>query len=227
MRRTYAILWAGVGTVSLVLSACGGSSAVDIGERNGPDGGTGGAAGSGNSGTAGGTTTGHAGTSSTSSGPGSGGTTGAGGATTGAAGATTGAAGTTGASGSAGGKGGSAGAGNGGGAGGKPPQDSGVVDASDCGALRAEVQKTLAEAQKCIPSGAGVPVQCKDVLKGLCCDEPVNSKDSPEGMAYQQALDRYNAAHCATACPAVVCPVSMRTVCMPSSVSAGVCVFAP
>jgi hypothetical protein len=68
--------------------------------------------------------------------------------------------------------------------------------------------------------------QCKDVLKSICCPEVVNSKDSPEGMAYQEALDRFNAAHCVVPCPAIAC-IMGHGVCMASSVSAGQCVLMP
>jgi hypothetical protein len=86
------------------------------------------------------------------------------------------------------------------------------------------VTKTLVEAQKCSPI---LPVvQCTDVVKGLCCPEPVNSKDSPETKAYLEALDRVNAAHCTVGCPAVVCP-SGHTTCQASAGSAARCVFGP
>jgi hypothetical protein len=125
-----------------------------------------------------------------------------------------------------GGHAGASGAGGSSGGSGGGPHDSGVADASDCNALVAEVNRTLIEAQKCSPTV--VTPQCKDVLKGICCDEPVNSKDSMESVVYQAALDRYNAARCQTACPAVVCPgPGTPTKCVVANATAGQCRFGP
>jgi hypothetical protein len=59
----------------------------------------------------------------------------------------------------------------------------------------------------------------------VCCDVPVNSKDSPEGMAYQQAIDQFKTAHCAVPCPAIVC--LPHATCMGSAGAAGQCVPTP
>jgi hypothetical protein len=244
MRRTYWVSWVG-GIVGVVLSACGGSE-VDIGERNFPDGGHGGAGGAGSSTTTASTTTGQAGSHDTTTGPGTGGSAGSGNATGGSAGtggnpgSTTGGAGTNGGGGAGGGSsggagaagsggsragnGGSAGAGGGNGTGGRP-QDSGIPDANDCAALTAAVNNALVEAQKCDPRGMST---CLGVVKGLCCNEPVNSNNSPETMAYLEALARYNAAHCTVPCPAIVCPdPNGHSTCVASATSAGRCTVRP
>jgi hypothetical protein len=82
--------------------------------------------------------------------------------------------------------------------------DAGPDASVDCNALRMDVDATLAAAQKC---DATVTMgQCQDVVAGVCCPVAINSKSSPEGMAYLAALDRYRATpQCRTICPLIAC----------------------
>jgi hypothetical protein len=91
----------------------------------------------------------------------------------------------------------------------------------DCTVLRNDVAQKLVAAQKCDPKGT---VVCQDTVEGLCCKAPVASATSAETMAYLDALNKYNAAHCVAVCTQALCPAGPAS-CMPDPAGGGQCAF--
>jgi len=190
-------------------TSAGGASTSTTTMTGGQGGATTGASGAGGkSGTGGqgGATTGGKGGASGSGGGGHAGASGSGGAGTGGSGM-----GGTGMGGT-----GMGGTGTGGG-------DAGRDASVDCAALRMDVDAKLPPAQKC-DTTSPTP-QCQDVVAGVCCSVPINSKSSPEGMAYLAALDRYTAARCRTICPLIACRTGTPTCLASAGSGAGQCVL--
>jgi hypothetical protein len=209
MRRILCAAALAVGWATL--SDCSGET-ITAGMMNGDDGGAGKATSSGSAGSS--STTGQAGSSMTSGNtggaPGSGGE---GGATTGG-----GAAGSPGAGGEGGKGSGTAGAGNAGkgggagkggiggaaGAGGGAAGSGGkTTDAgTDCATMRAGVEKLMAAAQKCSPSGVTPP--CTQRVESFCCPITVSDANAQATLDYLAALGPYKKM-CPTPCPAIAC----------------------
>jgi hypothetical protein len=198
---------ASTGTTGITTSTTTGAGGVSTSSTSTTGGGMGGAA-----------TTGASGAGGKAGGGGQGGATGGrGGAMGSGGGGRAGAAGSGGA-----GMGGTGMGGTGtGGSGGTSVADAGPDASVDCSALRADLDAKLAAAQKCDPQAMK---QCQDVVAGVCCPAPINSKSSPEGMAYLAAFDRYKAAQCRAICPLIACRAGTPT-CLASASGPGQCVL--
>lgn len=145
------------------------------------------------------------------------GSTGAAGAA-GAGGANTGGNGSGGA-GNAGGSAGNGGAGAGG-------NGSGGSSSANCNDLFDAVLASQDSATTCnieMPQDK----QCKEFIDGLCCPIAVNNMNSPEVIAYLQALQAYLNAGCIASCPPVPCPQNPKASCMGGAGSSGDCVVSP
>jgi hypothetical protein len=118
---------------------------------------------------------------------------------------------------------GQGGAGQGGAGQGGAGQGGGGVS-EECKKLDSELKVKLVDAQKCDP--AIDIVQCVDTVSGLCCDEIVGQKDSPEVLAYLEAYEKWKAASCVASCPPVPCPAAPTGTCSLAN-GAGACVQNP
>jgi hypothetical protein len=91
-----------------------------------------------------------------------------------------------------------------------------------CDELIADANAKLGPAQACNPF-LSVP-QCSDVLGGVCCPVLVANKNSPEAMAYADAIAAVEAAGCVVPCPAVPCEdLSAGGYCQPDEGMNGHC----
>lgn len=135
--------------------------------------------------------------------------------------------------GGSGGKGGSGGAGGAGGAGvGGSGSGSGSGSTSsggptvNCEKLEGEIKVKQEASMTCnpeIPPGA----QCQDIIEGLCCPIAVNDLNSPEVIAYLEALKKYREGQCMPMCPPDPCPSMPMANCMSAGGLLGTCVILP
>lgn len=125
----------------------------------------------------------------------------------------------------------SSGQGGAGGQGGATQSASGTGGAGggvsmECVLAKNELDVKLVEAKTCNP--AIDIIQCVDTVTGVCCDEIVGLKDSPEVQAYLEALKKYQALSCnPEECKDVVCPTAPTGKCTPSGNGAGSCSTQP
>ena len=194
------VLFAQVAAVALFVSGCPGAPVSNptggcAPGTNCSTGGFGGEGGSGNNGGAAGAGNGGKG----GSGGGSGGSSngGAGGSSNGGAGGS-----------------GNGGSGQGGSGGGGNPMV--------CGPLELQVETAQETAQACNPEVGGA--QCQVMLEGLCCPIYAENANSPEVLAYIEALKNYTQAGCNPMCPPDPCPVNPKPDCMTTMGMQGACV---
>jgi hypothetical protein len=200
------ILFAQVAAAALFVSGCPGAPVSNptggcAPGTNCSTGGFGGEGGSGNNGGA--------------AGSGNGGKGGSGGGSGGSSSSANGGAGGSGNS----GNGGAGGSGNGGsGQGGSGGGGNPMV----CGPLELEVVKAQETAQSCNPEIGGP--QCQNMIEGLCCPISVENANSPEVLAYLEALKKYLEAGCNPMCPPDPCPVNPTPDCKTTMGMQGACV---
>ncbi len=209
------------------------SSGGEGGKVNTGGGGGAGNNGSGGSGGKGGSSSGAAGSGTGGAGTGGSGTGGAGTGGAGTGGAGTGGMGTGGMG--TGGKGtggsGTGGMGTGGmGMGGMGSGGSGVGgkggNLANCEKLEAEIKIKQEASQTCNPE---IPpsLQCQAFVTGLCCPIAVNDVNSPEVVAYLEALQQFVQKECEAKCPPDPCPPTPQANCMASGGLQGTCVVLP
>ncbi len=129
------------------------------------------------------------------------------------------------------GKGGSGGAGGASGVGGSGSgSGSGGTGGSgppvNCEKLESEIKIKQEASQTCnpeIPPG----VECKDIIDGLCCPIAVNDLNSPEVIAYLEALKKYRENQCMPMCPPDPCPSMAQANCMSAGGLLGTCIILP
>lgn len=69
--------------------------------------------------------------------------------------------------------------------------------------------------------------QCQEMVEGLCCPIAVTDMNSPEVLAYLQALQAYLNAGCMAMCPPDPCPQNPQQSCVAQMGSLGNCVVSP
>jgi hypothetical protein len=67
------------------------------------------------------------------------------------------------------------------------------------------------------------PMQCKFVIQGLCCPIAVDNANSPEVLAYLDALKKYMQNGCMPSCPPDPCPPTDKAQCLPGAGTNGTC----
>jgi len=88
-----------------------------------------------------------------------------------------------------------------------------------------EVTMKQESAQTCLPE-ADPKTQCQDIIEGLCCPIGVNNMNSPEVIAYLEALKAFQENGCIATCPPIPCPSMPQANCMSGGLD-GTCVIVP
>lgn len=131
--------------------------------------------------------------------------------------------GSGGASTSSGGGNGNGGNGNGGaGTGGNGQGGSGGGNSAICDMMLMDLAVTEQTSKVCdteAPKGS----QCNQVLQGICCPIPVTDLNSPEVLAFLEALKAYQQNGCIASCPPDPCPPTEKADCVKNSGTTGTC----
>lgn len=128
--------------------------------------------------------------------------------------------------GSGGSNNGGAGGSSNGGAGGNGQGGAGGGNPMACEPLLMEVTVKQEIATSCNPE-IGDGIECTDTIEGLCCPIAVNDLNSPEVIAYLEALKQYQQNGCMPMCPPDPCPSMPKADCMATMGIEGTCVLIP